>query len=214
MNKVYTIGYSSYKDKFEKFIQDLKDNKITAIVDVRSQPFSNYAPEFNADVIADELKKNEIYYLSFAKEFGARQTDEKYLSYMGEKQVLDFDKYIKSVQFEDGVARLVEGNRKGINSCLMCAEKDPIDCHRTIMVSRGLFEKYNFDIEHIIFDGENESQLDIEKRLPVKTKMPLNSGQISLGFDIAEAKEITIKDCYRKQNEKIGWSPESNEGEY
>ena len=46
----------------------------------------------------------------------------------------------------------------------MCAEKDPLDCHRTILVARELL-KVGLDIAHILADGRVERHDVAMKRL-------------------------------------------------
>jgi hypothetical protein len=46
----------------------------------------------------------------------------------------------------------------------MCAEKDPLDCHRMVLVARHLSRR-EASIAHILADGELESQADAERRL-------------------------------------------------
>ena len=70
MNYLYTIGYSCFT--VDEFCEALKKNEITALVDVRSQPFSKYKPEFNKDNLTLVLKNSGIKYVFLGKELGAR----------------------------------------------------------------------------------------------------------------------------------------------
>ena len=60
MNRIYTVGHSNYK--IEYFIQLLKKNSITAVYDVRSVPYSRYAPQFNQGSIKKYLESAGIEY--------------------------------------------------------------------------------------------------------------------------------------------------------
>jgi hypothetical protein len=51
----------------------------------------------------------------------------------------------------DALGRLIERARD-TTLCLMCAEKEPIDCHRTVLVSRRLAEQ-GIAIDHLLADG-------------------------------------------------------------
>lgn len=53
--------------------------------------------------------------------------------------------------------------------CLMCAEKEPLDCHRTVLVSRRLAER-GAPIEHLLADGRIEAHAVIEERLLADSK--------------------------------------------
>jgi uncharacterized protein (DUF488 family) len=52
----------------------------------------------------------------------------------------------------------------------MCAEKDPMTCHRSILICRNLRER-GIDIRHIIDRDTLEKQADLEKRLIAQLKL-------------------------------------------
>jgi uncharacterized protein (DUF488 family) len=65
--------------------------------------------------------------------------------------------------FQEGLERVRKGAAR-FNLALMCTEKDPIQCHRTILVCRHLRAK-DTTIKHILEDGELEDGLGL--RLPL-----------------------------------------------
>ena len=105
--KVYTIGHSTHS--IEYFLELLREYNISCVVDIRSVPASAYNPQFNKEPLKAYLKKHKISYLSFAKEFGARQTDPGLLDENGQ---LAFDKARKSWFFKQGLERLWQGIEK------------------------------------------------------------------------------------------------------
>jgi uncharacterized protein (DUF488 family) len=195
MKEIYTIGYSSFK--IEDFIQTLKNNNITCVIDVRSNPFSEYFQDYNKDILEKKLKKENIMYRNYKKEFGARQEEPSFYP----KGYLDFDLFTKSEQFNEGVLKIAKGIEMGFSFVLMCAEKDPITCHRNIMVAKA-FKERGYNIKHILFDGSIESQDDIEKRM-IKEYFP-ERNQMAL-FDENKSDEDLIKASYNKKNEEIGY---------
>ena len=195
MKEIYTIGYSSFK--IEDFIQTLKRNNITCVIDVRSNPFSEYFQDYNKDILEKKLKKENIMYRNYKKEFGARQEDPSFYP----KGYLDFDLFTKSEQFNEGLLKIAKGIEMGFSFVLMCAEKDPITCHRNIMVAKA-FKERGYNIKHILFDGSIESQDDIEKRM-IKEYFP-ERNQMAL-FDENKSDEDLIKASYNKKNEEIGY---------
>ena len=137
-----------------------------------------------------------IHYGSFAEEFGARQENLLYHS----NGYLDFEQYILSEQFLSGVSRVADGISRGYSPALMCAEKNPIDCHRAIMVSRVFYEQ-GFEVRHILVDGSYLTQSELEEEL-LDLYYP-DRDQASI-FGNKPDTDL-IKDAYRKQNEKIGY---------
>ena len=131
---VYTIGYSGYHQNTERFVSDLKAHGINAIVDVRTSPYSRYSPEYNRETISAILKASGIHYLFMGDKLGARPNDTS--CYVN--GAVDYDKILESKCFRDGINRVVDGAQKGYLISLMCAEKDPICCHRNILVAHAL----------------------------------------------------------------------------
>ena len=66
-------------------------------------------------------------------------------------------------EFKDAIGRLI-ADRAGTSLCLMCAEKEPLDCHRTVLVSRRLADR-DVPIEHLLADGTVRPHRDIEEAL-------------------------------------------------
>ncbi|WP_047396498.1 DUF488 family protein [Cetobacterium sp. ZOR0034] len=195
--KCYTIGYSGIK--IERFIEILKERNINCVIDVRSTPYSKYVPEYNKEELKKSLKKNNIVYSNFNKEFGARRTEDEVYS---EDEIVDFEKTLKLDIFNDGVKRLKIGYEKGYNIVLMCSEKNPLDCHRFSMVSKGLNNK-RFKIIHILEDNKEISNENLEEEMVAKF-FP-NYMQINL-FEKSRSYSELLKDAYRKTNEIVGYS--------
>lgn len=203
--KVYTIGHTNHT--LDDFLKLLKKNNINCIVDVRSTPYSKYTSQFNKKEIKTFLSINRIAYIHMGDEFGARRSDKELYTKEG---YLDFDKTRRDAEFLKGVDRIKSGCKKGYNIALMCTEKDPIDCHRSIMVSKGLIDN-NIEVEHIKDDGSIETQSQLEKRL--LDKYFINREQVTFdiisGGNLSEDEMIDL--AYKKRNVEIGY--EINEGE-
>lgn len=154
---IYTAGHSTHM--IEKFLDLLERNDVTAIADVRSRPFSRHNPQFNKDTLSAELKKRGIVYVFVGKELGARSDDPS--CYEGGK--VRYGRLAKTSVFKAGIERVLSGAQK-YRIALMCAEKEPLDCHRTLLVSRAL-EQRGVSIVHILADGSTEAQTQTMSRL-------------------------------------------------
>ncbi|MBQ2017726.1 MAG: DUF488 domain-containing protein, partial [Alphaproteobacteria bacterium] len=133
-NMIYTIGYTAFT--IDEFIKQLKSLNINCLIDVRTTPVaSDFYKIYSKQSLQPLLKEHDILYMNFDKEFGARQPEEEFYKKYG---YLDFEAFIQSDLFLFGVKRLKKGRELGNRIALMCAEKDPINCHRAIMVARGL----------------------------------------------------------------------------
>lgn len=147
---IFTVGHSIHP--IETFLELLERNDITAVADVRSSPFSRHNPQFNKDTLSAELKKRGIAYVFVGKELGARSDDPS--CYEGGK--VRYDRLASTSIFKAGIDRVLSG-AKQYRVALMCAEKEPLDCHRTLLVSRSL-EQQGVSIFHILSDGSTEAQ--------------------------------------------------------
>ena len=156
-NILYTIGHSNHT--IEKFIDLLKQHKIEVVADVRSAPYSRYCPQFNKDVLAARLEAAGVGYMFFGRELGARPDD----SSCYENGRVSFSLIAERKEFREGLQRLLAENLI-YRVALMCAEKDPLECHRTILVCRSL-KGESIRIKHILGDGSIEDHCDTERRL-------------------------------------------------
>jgi uncharacterized protein (DUF488 family) len=127
----YTIGHSTHTA--ERFIALLKLHEIKAVCDVRSSPYSSYNPQFNREAIQSELKKHRIAYVYLGKELGPRSDDPGCY----ENGRVQYGLLAETDLFHEGNRRVKEG-MKSYRIALMCSEKDPVMCHRTILVCRRL----------------------------------------------------------------------------
>ena len=157
MNKLYTIGYSQFT--LNSFISILRKYSIDVIVDVRSSPYSKYKPDFNKKSLNSFLKNNGIKYVFLGKECGARYND----STVYKNGKADYNLISQHKNFLEGIHRITKG-LQNYKIALMCAEKDPIICHRMILICRNL-KKFEVEIIHILEEDYIEPHKESEKRL-------------------------------------------------
>jgi uncharacterized protein (DUF488 family) len=154
---IFTIGHSNHS--IERFLGLLNDAEINMVVDVRSSPFSRMFPHFNQDSLKKSLGEKSIGYLFLGESIGGRSNDpEDYV----DGQVV-YGLLAKKESFKSGMIRLKDGASK-YRIAIMCSEKEPLDCHRTLLVSEGLSEM-DIEVGHIHSDGSIESHQDALARL-------------------------------------------------
>jgi uncharacterized protein (DUF488 family) len=154
---IFTIGHSNHP--INTFIDMLKAAEIDAVADVRSVPYSKRHPQYRKDELAARLKGEGIAYVFLGKELGARPDDPD--CYVDGRVV--YDRIAATATFEEGLRRVEEGASR-LRIALMCAEREPLDCHRTLLVSRHLIRR-GVPIRHILADGAMESGEAVESRL-------------------------------------------------
>jgi uncharacterized protein (DUF488 family) len=136
-DSIYTVGHSNIE--LQEFLNLL--NGIEVVVDVRSIPFSRYAPQFNATNIKEKLKAAGIQYIFIEDEevgnvLGGEPRDEA--CYEHGKVV--YEKVMEKSWYQEGISKLVElaGKRK---VAIMCSEEDPHKCHRHHLITQSLLEE-------------------------------------------------------------------------
>jgi uncharacterized protein (DUF488 family) len=156
MGTVYTIGHSAHS--IEVFSQLLLRHAIQVLVDVRSAPYSRYAPQFDREILQRSLQNSGVKYLFLGKELGGRPDNPEY--YDGNGHVV-YARMTADPAFASGIARLERG-MVDFRVALMCGEEDPAHCHRRLLVARVLIER-GHTILHLRGDGRIVSDDEVAR---------------------------------------------------
>src|SRR5687767_4120005 len=128
---LFTIGHSSHE--LDHFVDLLKRHNVSTVCDVRSKPYSRRNPQFNSGELRNFLFGNGISYVFLGRELGARSEDPS--CYVEGK--VEYERLAKTELFRTGLQWVREHSSES-RLVLMCAERDPLECHRTILISRSL----------------------------------------------------------------------------
>jgi len=153
---ILTIGHSNHP--LERFMALLERAGVSAIADVRSKPVSRFVPHFNRAPFQAALAERGISYIFLGRELGGRP-DDPALMKNGKP---DYAAMARTAAFAAGLAMVIEASTKG-KVALVCAERDPIDCHRFRLIGRELAAR-QIDVAHILSTGEIEAHADTERR--------------------------------------------------
>lgn len=198
---VFTIGYSGFPNE-KDFIAKLKSFGIDALCDVRSIPRSSTFKTYNDDSLILSLPLHKIFYYPFGKVFGARQNDRKYYT-GGEDSYLDFESFSQSDLFNSGMLHLGTLLKAGYVPCLLCAEKEPADCHRAILVGRALRDA-GYCIVHILPDTV-KSQEDVDQEILAEYRKEHDQLTIFHDKQPTLTEEEELAEAYRMRNRRIGY---------
>jgi uncharacterized protein (DUF488 family) len=154
---LFSIGHSNIPA--ERFMGLLRLAGVSAIADVRSTPFSRRFPWFSGKNLAATLAQHGMAYLAYGEALGGRPRD----AALYRDGVADYEAMARQRDFQIALDRLTaEGAQHCV--CLMCAEREPLDCHRCLLVARSLAER-GLTIGHILHDGSVEPHGATEQRL-------------------------------------------------
>ena len=154
---LFTVGHSNHP--IDRFLALLEGADVTAIADVRSVPFSRRYPWFSADRLRAELERRDIAYVPMGEALGGRPRDRS----LFRDGVSDYEAMAALPEFSAGIDRVLAGAQR-YRVCLMCTERDPLDCHRCLLVAPAL-AAHGARIGHLLADGGIVAHATIEERL-------------------------------------------------
>ena len=161
---VLTVGHSNHP--LESFVSLLQQHDVTTLADVRSTPYSRFNPQFNRKSLDAALQAHGVAYLFLGHALGGRPEDRSCY----ENGRVRYDRLARTPLYREGIDRVVEAARDE-RIALMCAEKEPLDCHRTLLVGHSLAERDN-SVAHILADGTLEPHDQTMDRLLDSVGLP------------------------------------------
>jgi uncharacterized protein (DUF488 family) len=187
--EVFTIGHSNHS--FERFSELLRLHNVATVADVRSAPYSRANPDFNREFLKTMLGECGITYAFLGRELGARPEGAQFY----QQGRVQYRVLAQSPLFRAGLDRVIKG-AESQRLALLCAEKEPLECHRTLLVSRELVA-LGASVVHIHADGRLESYADAMRRLVKMLGLPEE--------DLFRSSEEMIADACAMQEERIAY---------
>ncbi len=148
---IYSIGHGA--KTFNDFFEELSSFQIQYLIDVRSQPYSKWNPEFNKEILEQKMAKTNIRYIYWGAILGGRPND---ISCYTDNRI-DYSKLRQKDFFIDGISRIIIANEKQIRVAVMCSEANPAICHRSKCIGQDLLSK-GISMHHIVGPNKSKSQ--------------------------------------------------------
>ena len=174
---IYTIGYGNRS--LDEFMALLKQYEIQYLVDLRSQPYSRFHPDFSRNAIEARLKQQRIRYIFMGDKLGGRPQDTE--CYVNSK--VDYAILREKAFYQQGIQRLHTAWEKQARMALMCSEQKPQECHRSKLIGNTLRDR-GIEVAHIDEAGKLKTQAEVENIL--------SGGQLSLFDDPALNTKISL----------------------
>lgn len=173
---VYTIGHSNHQS--DAFLALLRQHRLETLVDVRSAPYSRFAPHFSQGALQALLDAAGIGYVWAGETLGGRPDDPAcYRDGIVRQGHVDYAAMAGRRSYRLGVQQLLARAADG-PIVVMCSEEDPRRCHRHHLIEHSLHD-HGVSVLHIRRDGIVET-IDPEER--VNSASPI--AQLLLrGFD-------------------------------
>src|SRR5262249_14788514 len=190
--RLFSIGHSNHTT--DAFLCLLQEAHVSAVADVRSRPFSARFPQFNRPELESALRDHDIDYVFLGDVLGGRP--EKRSLYTPDGRV-DYERVRATLPFRRGVDHLLEGCAT-YRVAMLCAEEDPLDCHRGLMIAPALAERGRV-IVHLRGDGTVETDAELERRLLAETGVGAGilDGLFASTVSDTERKEL-MAEAYRE----------------
>jgi uncharacterized protein (DUF488 family) len=144
--RILTVGHSNHP--IERLVELLKQHAIDVLVDVRSQPYSRFATQFNRETLAASVTDAGLQYLFLGEELGGRQLG-KIADH--QERIAAYECIAAQPAFQQGIERVLAGSQQ-YRIALLCAEEDPTECHRRVWITRALRER-GAEVQHLRGDG-------------------------------------------------------------
>jgi uncharacterized protein (DUF488 family) len=166
---IYTLGYGNRS--IEDFIKLLQRYGIKFLIDLRSQPYSRYKPEFSKEALEHSLKKQQIHYIYMGDTLGGRPEDTGCYTEDGK---VDYTILREKDFYQRGISRLRTAWEKQLPIALMCSEMKPEECHRGKLIGSSLVEQ-GLAVSHIDEAGNTKTQDEVNQFFAIEQA----SGQLS-----------------------------------
>ena len=188
---VCTVGHSNHPA--EVFLGLLLRHGIEEVVDVRSSPYSRYNPQFNRKALQAALAAAGVGYVFMGEELGGRPANPSCYDSEGRVQ---YDRLAETEAFNAGIRQVVRrtGERR---VALMCSEKEPLDCHRTLLIAQVLTAR-GIAVAHILADGDLESHAAAMDRL-------LDGFQLPRDGDLFRSRKQLLADAVKRQARQVAY---------
>jgi uncharacterized protein (DUF488 family) len=193
--RILTIGHSTHS--WDRFQDLLVGAGVTAVADVRTSPWSKHTPQFNRDALAERLRQAGLAYVFLGDALGGRPSS----AHLFENGVANYQAMAAEPAFEAGLDRVRKGAETHVIA-LMCAEQEPLDCHRCLLVSRRL-RASSLPVAHILSDGRIEAHQDTERRLLVCEGLDHD--------DIFESPAERLDRAYRQRAGKVAFAESASD---
>jgi uncharacterized protein (DUF488 family) len=154
---LFSIGHSNIP--VDRFVTMLREAGVNTVADVRSVPSSRRFPWFSKTNLEAHLARDGIAYAAMGDSLRGRPRDDR----LYREGVADYEAMAREPQYQADIDRLIDAATRS-RVCLICAEREPLDCHRCLLVARSLAER-GCAVGHILHDGTIETHAETEGRL-------------------------------------------------
>ncbi len=201
-NGLFTLGHSNLE--MSDFLGTLLRHELKVVCDVRSRPGSFRFPQFNRELLEARLTAAKIRYEFCGEQLGGRPQDQQFYLANG---LVDYPKRRRAPAFVQAIDTAVALSKER-KTAILCAEEDPLHCHRFLLIGPALLERGVVPV-HLRRGGTAETQREAEDRL-----LQLHGfADVTSDSLFPHGREAALEDALRLQSEQYAFrtSPEAIE---
>lgn len=192
--RVLTIGHSNHS--FAQFLPLIEQHGVEELIDVRTSPFSRWATDFNRESLEMDLENAGIGYMHMGGALGGRPRS---LDLYDPDWIADYELMATTEDFDDDIRQLERIAEERV-VCLLCSERQPEDCHRTLLVSEALVRR-EISARHILATGLLEDHESVVERLMIEYQRKAKSPDMGM----FPSREQTRKAALRWQAKQVAF---------
>ena len=186
---IFTIGHSNHP--IERFLELITMHGVEIVADVRSVPHSRLHPQYRRVALRRALQNSGVRYQFLGRELGGRPEDPT--AYVNQR--VSYKRLAQTALFRSGIEHLLTLAPTS-RVALVCAEKEPLDCHRTVLVARELVQE-GATVHHILADGALEPHVNTLRRLRTRVGLPV--------ADLFASDDELTAEAYTRQERRIAY---------
>lgn len=152
-----TVGHSNLA--LDALLDLVAGAGVRTLVDTRSHPYSRWVPHFSRESLGEAAAGQPFEYRFMGDSLGGKPDRRDLYRPDG---AADYEAIARQPFYLDGIERLLALLREG-PACLLCAEEDPVQCHRWRLVAGTLRER-GVTVRHLRRDGTIESEAQVRAR--------------------------------------------------
>ncbi len=160
--KLHTVGYE--RASVEDFIATLRNAKVSRVIDVRAVPVSRKRG-FSKNILRASLEEQGIEYLHISALGNPKPGREAAKAGRFSEFTRIYKAHLRSSQARRGL-NLAAHVASEVSTCLLCFERDPVVCHRTLVAERVSFLT-GFEVKHLtVTEGAGAKKRRAVRRSP------------------------------------------------